>query len=653
MKLPLLFLALTNLCSSITAQNRNEYHCGRSHRSLPQTKVTVATPEEDDYDIKYVKLDLQLDNMSGSIRGMVRTDARVTAGSMNSYAFELHDVMIIDSVLVNGQVVTVQTIPTSTPGFPTVTRKAALPAPLGQNALFQAEVYYHSPYLPAGNVLYGRGIINSASNFGNFTYTFSEPYGANLWWPCKQSLRDKIDSADIWVTVPDSLKAASNGVLRQVTIPVAGFKRYEWHSGQPIDYYLIFLAAGNYMDYSYYQHFTGSADSVLIQSFLYNDPGFSAAYIPQIHYMGWYLDHFSGYLGRYPFWKEKYGACFAPFAGGMEHQTMSLVTDSAMLIHELAHQWFGDNVTCGTWKDTWLNEGWATYVGTEEPSTPLNPSLWQFLHQSITSDPGGSVYRYDTSGVTGDIFDYRLVYEKGAAVAHMLRYMAPVDSLFWLAIRDYQALFSGRTATTADMQLVFENRYNRPLDTFFNQWIYQEGYPTYQVRYMQTGSQVFLEVQQSPSVPASVSCFVMPLEIRLRSPQGDTTIKIWNNSNVQMVVVDWSHPLYSIAPVRVDPDNWIIKKTGPPVKDTTLAAAGPTRRELSVYPNPADAAWELNDLAPGTGLRLFDALGKMVWQETSQSAHQSIPAQTLRPGVYFLQLTDRAGRKSYLKLQKK
>src|SRR5690606_17382451 len=132
----------------------------------------------------------------------------------------------------------------------------------------------------------------------------------------------------------------------------------------PIDYYLISASVANYTEYSYYAHFTGSNDSMLVQNYVYSNPQTLPFYKDQIDSVGLMIDYLSQLFGRYPFWKEKYGHCMVPIGGGMEHQTMTSLGDfpTTLTVHELGHQWFGDHVTCGSWQDIWLNEGFASYV---------------------------------------------------------------------------------------------------------------------------------------------------------------------------------------------------------------------------------------------------------------------------------------------------
>ena len=326
---------------------------GNGHRS------TVADLAEDAYDVKYIKFNLNVSNTSTAISGDVLTYAKVTAASMSSYVFELDTAYTIDSAKINGVLHTV--------GGSDSIRSIALGTPLTSGSMFTAQIFYHGSVASSGPFTLG-GVFNITDpHWGVRTlFTISEAYHANRWWPCKQSLRDKIDSVDMWVTVPDPLKVGSNGLLQHVTHVDATHSRYEWKERYPINYYLISIAVGPYTDYSYYMHFTGSSDSMLIQNYIYDIPSCLPTYKDVLDSTGLMIDYFSGLFGLYPFVKEKYGHCMVYWGGAEENQTMTTIGSGALnaeiVAHELGHQWFGDNVTCSTWRDIVMNEGFASYA---------------------------------------------------------------------------------------------------------------------------------------------------------------------------------------------------------------------------------------------------------------------------------------------------
>lgn len=595
-------------------------------------KTTVADSAENDYDVKHVKFNLNMTDTSIYISGDVTTDAMVVVPSMDTYTFELDSLITIDSVKFNGQLLPAQTVSSTV-------RKIALTSAVPQNSMFTVQVFYHGQ--ASVNNGFFTGITHSVSQSGvNMVYTVSDPYAGKDWWTCKQSLDDKIDSADIWITVPQGLKAGSNGLLQNISIPAPGYQRYEWKTRYAIDYYLLSVAVAPYFDYSYYMHFTGSTDSMLVQNYLYDSATFMPAYKANFDSVGLMVDYLSTLYGRYPFYQEKYGHCFTTLGGGMEHQTMTTIgtTSTPLIAHELGHQWFGDHVTYSRWGDVWLSEGFATY--TEQLyiehfwSQAAMLAYRSAQYSYVTSKPGGTVYVHDTTTVDS-LFDQRLVYDKAAGVIHMLRTIAPSDSSFFAVLKDYQQQYGFGLASTVYLQQIAEQVYGRSLDTFFNQWIYGQGYPIYSIKWNQINDQVYLRLAQTTSLPSSVPLFVMPVQVELKSLQGDTVVTVYNNQSVQLYNVTWAQP---ISLVKVEPYNNIIHKNGIVQHDTTLNVQLLSTSHIKVYPNPARDYWKATNIPTGSTLILLDMDGRAVWQSSSNQSVVTIPGQKLASGTYLLKV---------------
>lgn len=212
--------------------------CDKHKGNLAFAKTTVADLAEDYYDVQHVKMDLQMVPNNTSNSGTVTTTAKVIVPQMDRYVFELIDLYTIDSVIING---------TSLPVISTGdVHTVMLPVALPQNSVFTVSVTFHGQ---SSNTQGFRSASFNAWNVPN-TSTLSEPYDAKEWWPCKQSLQDKIDSADIWITVPDTCKVGSNGLLRNVTPMPNAQARYEWHTNYATAYYLLSIAIADYKDYS-------------------------------------------------------------------------------------------------------------------------------------------------------------------------------------------------------------------------------------------------------------------------------------------------------------------------------------------------------------------------------------------------------------------
>lgn len=612
-------------------------------------KTTVAHPDEDKYDVKYVKLNVEMTNIATTIAGDVTTTAQVVAPTLDAYVFEMLPPLVIDSVLIDG------VLHTSTVTGDTC--RVTFGAPRTAGTMFTAQVFYHgTPESGTSFDIHGISTLQSPSWDNWATFTLSEPYSAKDWWPCKQSLRDKIDSADIWVTVDDSLKAGSNGLLQAVTPMGGGRSRYEWKERYPIDYYLISVAVARYTDYSFYMHFTGSADSMLIQNYVYDNPMTLPFFKNIIDSTEQQMNFFSSIFGRYPFWKEKYGHAMAPLSGGMEHQTMSTMGffQSWLVAHELAHQWFGDNVTCGSWSDIVINEGFASY------SEYLYIDHFRSRAQAtadirdrqdfVMEEPGGTLYVADTTS-EGRIFSSRLSYDKGACVIHTLRHVINNDTYFFDLLRGWQTSRSNSTGTIMDFKdltaAMIGNTINGVnMDTFFNQWFYKEGYPVFSARWNQTGNDVIVQLNQTTTVPSSVANFQVPLELRLRSATGDTTIRVLNNQASQGFHFKWSKTMTSLV---TDPNHWLIDSVTSITRDASLGVQEMQFAAINIYPNPSATNWIADGIPANSVLTLTDVTGKLLWQSNNDgNTRITIPAHTLATGLYLLRISNEGvGEKVY------
>lgn len=602
-------------------------------------KATIAAAEENDYDVHYLKFNINLTNTNTQISGDVTTVASVKSSSMPVYAFELDPLIIIDSIKVNNQLLAA--VATG------AVRKVTLPSALPSGSSFTAQVFYHGQPASGTGQFFTGGLNHVQLPSGkHILYSISDRNFTDDWWPCKQELNDKIDSVDMSVTVDDSLKVGSNGLLKNV-VNIGGNKvRYEWQTRYPIDYYLVCVAVAPYSEHTQYMHFTdGSNDSMLIQHFMYDSATtITQTILTNIDSTGYIVDHFSKLFGKYPYYKEKYGHCFSPLGGGMEHQTMTTMgtgayTDVTLISHELGHQWWGDCVTYGSWRDIWLSEGFATYCeqlfvehfrGVQAAQDYRTISF-----NSALGATTGSVYVDDTTS-DSRIFSRRLTYDKGAAVAHMLRYIAPADSLFFKAAQQYQQQYKFGNAFTSDLQHVFEQVYGRSLDTFFNQWIYKEGTPRYSGKWYQSGDHVYIQLSQVTSKPSSVANFVMPVELKLQSASGDTIVKLYNDLPTQTFVVFWDKTMTGFS---IDPNNNVLDRTGGSITQDMSITSTPDifTQNIKLYPNPAHDSWYLENVPSKATAYLTDAIGRIVWTAEVDN-NTTIPASGLHAGTYVLLL---------------
>lgn len=588
------------------------------------------------YDVGFYFLDLNVTSQSTAVSGRVDVHARVTTASLDTFKLELESYLTVDSVKINGQTRLYQHNGAilSIPLNPQVT---------GGSSLI-VSVYYHGQPQISG---FFSGITSSYSNtWGKrVTWTLSEPFNARQWWPCKQDLKDKADSAWIFLTTDTSQKAGSNGLLTQVVPLAGGKKRQEWKTTYPIAYYLISFAVADYMDYSIYAHPQGYADSILIQNYIYDHPNILSTYKNAIDQTAGMVTLFSDLMGLYPFHREKYGHCQAQLGGGMEHQTMSTMGDfnTRLIAHELAHQWYGDNVTCATWSDIWINEGFATYgeylVLEYLSGLSAAASMMQSLHNSIMSSPGGSVYVPPAQVYPGNeyrIFNGRLSYNKGAALLHMLRWELQSDSLFFDILRTFQVQYADSVATGDDFLGVVNAVSGQNFTWFFDQWYYGEGYPTFNIVWNQKqDSLIFTSTQLSST--AVTPFFRSTMEYRILTTAGDTLIRVSQLTPVQSYAIPVNGTVIGMI---VDPYNHIVDMPG------SIQVSVPETQawnRFEVYPNPASGAFRVilesnTNHVQSAEYLLRDMSGRNVRQGILHDNQQLIQTQGLDAGMYFLEV---------------
>jgi len=523
-------------------------------RQAAQSRIHYkSNPNTTNYDIKYHRLKWTVNpNVSpASITGNVTTYWEANE-PMSTITFDLKDNINVLSIIQRG----------ASLAFTHTDDEVLVTLPTTQNTgvLDSLTINYE------GNP--------TSTGFGSFEqdlhdgipiiFTYSQPYGAMDWWPCKQDLNDKIDSIDVFVTHPrfysahQEYKTASNGVLVSEIITGAN-KTTHWKHRYPIPAYLIAITVTNYAVYDDIAY-EGTTDEFPISNYVYPEDLSSAQANTPIttDIMEVYGDLF----GMYPYADEKYGHAQISY-GGMEHTTMSFmgVFNQYIIAHELAHQWFGDKVTCGSWRDIWLNEGFATYLNGITYEHLDGEEAFKIWREGeidfITPDSDGSVYCTDTTDIFR-IFDGRLSYSKGAMVLHMLRYKIG-DTDFFQGINNYlnDPDLAFGYAKTIDLQNHLEAQSGIDLDEYFADWFMGGGYPSYQIEWNQSGSDLFIRVNQTQS-HASVSYFEMPVPIKIIDDDGhEHWLRLENTENEQLFIQTVPYAVNSVA---FDPDSQLITK---------------------------------------------------------------------------------------------
>lgn len=585
------------------------------------------------FDVTYYRCEWEADPAIRFIAGKVTIYYRMTSAS-SSISLDLMNGFTIDSIKQRN--IHLARLYTSN------VLQANFPAQVTAGVVDSISIYYRG--VPP-NTGFG-SFVQTQHNGVPVLWSLSEPYGSRDWWPCKNGLDDKADSVDIFITSPAAYKAASNGLLQNELLSAGGTKRTAWWKHRyPIATYLVCFAVTNYAVFNNTVQL--SATSLPVQTYCYpeSQASFQANTVNVLNA----LQLFHNRFGDYPFIKEKYGHVQFSWGGGMEHQTASFIvnSDEGLMAHELAHQWFGDKVTCGSWEDIWLNEGFAThltsiYMEEKYPASAINNRKNEIA--DITSQPGGSVWVDDTNSV-GRIFDWRLSYLKGSHLLYMLRWITG-DSVFYKASREYLAdpRLSYGFARTNDLRRYFEKHAGHDLGYFFTQWFKGQGYPSYHVEWSMMGSShVKIKMNQTSSHP-SVAFFELPVTLRFKNATAQKTIVVNNTKNGEIFIRSLG---FTPDTVLVDPEYWLISRNNRSNK-ITETVNGPNL--LQVFPNPVKDrfyAWLRNFSTSMASLSLYNSAGQQVWARSipllNGSEFVEIPSQQLASGVYFLHLRTENG----------
>ncbi len=559
------------ICKDVTHLVESER---RHHRSLLTFR---SNPLTQDYDLKYHRLEWEVDPAVRYISGEVTSYFVPKTGGFNRLHFDLQDSMIVRSVRYRG-------IPVSFRKTGDDVLQIDLPKVLLTGVLDSITVAYEGAPVSDGFGSFATGTHKGTP----VLWTLSEPYGARNWWPCKQDLSDKIDSIDVIVTTPQAYRVGTNGVLVKEFSAGNGRTTYHWRHRYPIPAYLISLAVTNYEVFTDYVDL-GNGASIPIVNYVYPE-SLGAAQI-QLRSTIEQMDLFNRLFGLYPFAAEKYGHAQFGWGGGMEHQTMSSMGGFSygLQAHELAHQWFGNKVTCASWADIWLNEGFATYLtGLTGEFLFSNGSAWENWKTStikdVTSQPSGSVWVDDTTSVSR-IFNYRLSYQKGAMLLHMLRWILG-DDAFFRATRNYlnDPTLAYGYASTSDLQRHLEAEGNIDLDEFFDDWLYGEGYPSYTLKYAPRPGGVLISVEQRSSHPR-VDFFEMPVPVRVFGEGQSTTLVLDHRYSGQLFDLDLSFTPDSLT---FDPEQWILSRDNMVSREelSSVDGVGAIQASIRLFPNP-------------------------------------------------------------------
>ena len=425
----------------------------------------------------------------------------------------------------------------------------------------------------SGRPARGLYFVEPAAGYSKKTLSFwtqGESEDTRCWLPCYDYPNERATSEMI-ITAPKPLFVLSNGELVERR-DSDDTTTYHWKMNVPHVSYLISLAAA---DFAVYHDRAGSlpldyyvarqVDEAMARRFMGNTPKM--------------IGFFGEKIGQpYPY--SKYAQVCVPdfIAGGMENITATTMTDSAivdeitalerdfdgLVSHELAHQWFGDYLTCKDWSHIWLNEGFATYFGALYTEKDRGEDAFRLeMHGNAEGYKGGDQFsrralveqRYRSSE---DMFD-GVTYSKGACVLHVLRGLLG-DAAWWKGIRGYVAANKLTIVETDDFRKAMEAASGQDLKWFFDQWAYKAGHPELKVRwqYEDSDKTVRLHVQQTQELDDQTPLFRLPTTLEITEEAGGTRV-------VPIVIDGRSHEFVIPCATRprmveIDPRGWLLKE---------------------------------------------------------------------------------------------
>ncbi len=629
----IVLLNLLLISSALFSQVEMEIIEAETKSALAMMNAT-RNPNTGDYDVKYHRLEFNVDPNVSFISGDVTTyfEAKET---LNDITFELTDNMTVSQVLQRGN-------PLSFVQNNDDEVIITFSQPQNQGVLDSLTISY------SGNpVSSGFGSFEQSTHDGDpIIWTLSEPFGAKGWWPCKQDLIDKIEMLDVYITTPlnnpsnEEYIAVSNGMEQSQEIN-GNSKTTHFKHQYPIPAYLVAIAITNYEIYSHVVPNNGNPFDIVNYVFP-EDLAYAQSSTPvTVDIMNLFTDLFE----EYPYAAEKYGHAQFGWGGGMEHTTVSFMGgfSRGLIAHELAHQWFGDKVTCGSWQDIWINEGFATYLsGLVIEDFDGEPSFrsWRVGKvDNITSQTGGSVYvpAQDSTNV-GRIFSSRLSYNKGSMVLHMLRRKLG-DATFYQGLQNFlvDPAYSYGYAKTPDFQNVMETSSGVDLEEFFNDWVYNEGYPRYNIEWNQPNSnEVRIVINQTQSHP-SVSFFEAPVPLRIFGTGGEIVDVVLDNTVNEEVFIETVN--FDVGTIAIDPDFHLISRF-----NTVVLGISDNQidDQFEIYPNPAKDMIHIQkpDNIIIESILIFDVLGRQVLMSDDR---EEVYVGSLNSGIHFMTIETNLG----------
>ncbi len=434
---------------------------GARHFTRSASEADLAAPlspmEDVAFDVLHYDLDLHLGYPVSSVSGSSNMEIEILQNATSAIWLNMGSMLIAESIFVNGV--------SATYASAADTVRIILPELADSAETIYVQVYYHTE---------GENAYLCQPNYAGQTYcyTSTEPVDSRNWFPCLDAPYDKA-TLTLRATLPNGIDILSNGICVD-TVRTADSTTFVWEHDFPVSTYLIHVSVGDFaildVDYDFQFQFYVYPDRV---ADAWDKWGYTS------DAMAVYEDLFCAY----PF--EKYAMSSTPMSwGAMENQTCTAMGEIFLdsdewfvSAHELSHHWFGDLVTCATWKDIWLNESFATvcealYIERALGYDASRDWVGAFISDYVYSWEFNAFPIYNPAYMWGNT-----VYPKGGAVLDMLRYLIG-DDIFFSILRERLVRHRFGAETTAEFTDLCAEFYGDSLTWFFDQWIYSAHTPT-------------------------------------------------------------------------------------------------------------------------------------------------------------------------------
>jgi len=377
--------------------------------------------------------------------------------------------------------------------------------------------------------------------------------GAYIWYPCKEHPSDKPDGVDMYITIPDPLTVAANGVLQSVRPTGNKWTTWHWRTEYPISTYNVNFTAG----YFEAVEKTGYILDKPLKMVYYVLPEKRNGAEDLLNDAEEYLNFYARNFGQYPWMKEKFGLVHTPYLG-MEHQTINAYGNKYkktklgydfLMFHEMGHEWWGNYLSVADWADFWIHEGFDTYAealfveekfGKIAARTFVNNRYKKNIKNEQAVVPG----RNTSTGYKTD----NDIYYKGAHILHTLRYLIG-NEILRESLKEYMQMpkeFPHNQTSTKEFISLIQKNFGEDIQWFFDQYLYNHILPTLMVEEEIINNKKFVEFWWKEEG------FKMPIEIRFQSFDGERNRKLILNNSPNRIAIPVKSDL------NIDPNNWVL-----------------------------------------------------------------------------------------------